>query len=80
MPVRTYEIRVHGEVPGTDLLEIPWLDATREPAQTVLRGRIPDQAALHGVLQRLHSLGLELVEVRQVSDTLGTPAAPVTPS
>ncbi len=77
MPVRTYEICVHGELAGADLLELPGLDVTRQPAQTVLRGHIPDQAALHGVLQRLHSLGLELVEVREVSESLGAPPAPV---
>lgn len=71
---KTYEIRLHGELRGADLLELPDLTATREPAQTVLRGYIPDQAALHGVLQRLHSLGLELVEVRQLSD----PELPIT--
>jgi len=32
----------------------------------VLRGCVPDQAALHGILTRLHSLGLELLEVRRV--------------
>ena len=80
MPVRTYEICVHGEMHGSDVLELPGLDVTRQPAQTVLRGRVPDQAALQGVLQRLHSLGLELVEVRQVSDAVGTPPTRVTPS
>ena len=30
------------------------------------RGSVEDQAALHGVLQQIEALGLELVEVRQV--------------
>jgi hypothetical protein len=36
-----------------------------KPAETVLFGRIEDQSALHGLLQRIEALGLELVEVRR---------------
>ena len=32
---------------------------------TVLAGYLPDQAALHGVIARVHRLGLELVAVNQ---------------
>jgi hypothetical protein len=35
------------------------------PARTVLRGWLPDQAALLGVLARARLLGLELIEVRR---------------
>jgi hypothetical protein len=35
---------------------------------TVLRGRLPDQAALHGTLERVLNLGLELTEVRVLDD------------
>jgi hypothetical protein len=34
------------------------------PVETVLQGEITDQCALHGMLDRVHSLGLELIEVR----------------
>jgi hypothetical protein len=36
----------------------------------LLRGRLPDQAALHGVLARIRDLGIPLLEVRRagVSD------------
>ena len=63
---RSYEIRVRGHVPPEELEEVENLRATIEPAETVLRGCVPDQAALHGILTRLHSLGLELLEVRRV--------------
>jgi hypothetical protein len=63
---RSYEIRVRGHVPPEELEEVENLRATVEPTETVLRGCVPDQAALHGILARLHSLGLELLEVRRV--------------
>jgi hypothetical protein len=62
----SYEIRIKGRV-GDPLLE--WfgdLDASIRPAETVLRGEMPDQAALHGLLDRIQALGLELIEIRQV--------------
>ena len=37
-----------------------------EPVETVLRGPVQDQSALHGILGQIESLGLELVEVRRV--------------
>jgi hypothetical protein len=44
-----------------------WLygfDITRiGPDETALRGSIPDQAALYGLLSRLRDLGLSLVSV-----------------
>ena len=48
-------------------------DAVVEPAVTVLRGEVSDQAQLHGLLARIESLGLELVELRP----LGPPTEPV---
>ena len=41
------------------------LDVVVDPVRTVLRGRLPDQAALLGVLARARLLGLELLEVRR---------------
>jgi hypothetical protein len=34
---------------------------------TVLRGPVVDQAALHGLLQRLRDVGLHLISLREVS-------------
>jgi hypothetical protein len=36
-------------------------------ADATILGDIADQAALHGVLERIESLGLELLEVRRVA-------------
>jgi hypothetical protein len=61
-----YEIRIRGRVSDSLLASFDGLDAEIEPAETVLHGTHLDQAALHGVLERVRTLGLELVEVRQV--------------
>ena len=36
------------------------------PAETIMRGELRDQSELHGVLDQIQLLGLELVEVRQI--------------
>ncbi len=38
------------------------------PVETVLHGEITDQAALHGLLDRVADLGLELIEVRRLPE------------
>ena len=63
-----YEIRVKGNV-GDSLLEsFEGLDARVKPAETIFRGEITDQPALHGILDRIHALGLELIEVKRVDE------------
>jgi hypothetical protein len=49
------------------------LSATVEPVQTVLHGPVRDQAALRGLLDRIQSLGLDLVEVRRLPETPSEP-------
>ncbi len=36
---------------------------------TVIYGRVVDQAALHGLLNRIQELALKLISVRQIPDT-----------
>jgi hypothetical protein len=43
------------------------LSAAHE-VRTVVTGRFPDQAALHGFLHRLRAYGLEVVEIRRVAE------------
>jgi hypothetical protein len=61
-----YEIRLRGRIGKGTLARFEGFDAEVEPAETVLTGQIVDQAALHGLLDKIEGLGLELVEVRQV--------------
>jgi hypothetical protein len=62
-----YEIRVSGLVPQSVLEEIEGVHVVVEPVQTVLRGPVIDQAALHGIINRLQRLGLDLIEVRRLA-------------
>src|SRR3954470_1521159 len=61
-----YEVRVAGVVPETDLLDMRAITLAPEQVDTVLYG-LADEAALYGLLARLRTLGLEVVEVRRVS-------------
>ena len=61
-----YEIRIKGRVGESVLLAFEGLTATTEPVETILYGPIPDQDALHELLTRLQSLGLEVVELRRL--------------
>ena len=61
-----YEIRIAGLVPPEGLADLPDLVLAEQELRTVLTGSFEDQAALHGFLLRLRSLGLELLEVRSL--------------
>ena len=61
-----YEIRVKGRITGALLEHFEDMGAHVQPGGTVLRGTVQDQAALHGLLDRIESVGLELIEVRRM--------------
>ena len=44
------------------------MESDVEPVETILHGPVRDQAELHGLLHRLQSLGLELIEVRRLPE------------
>jgi hypothetical protein len=67
----SYEIRIKGRLSDSLLAAFGELAASVEPAETVLHGPVRDQAALYGLLDRIQSLGLELVEVRRLPETPG---------
>jgi hypothetical protein len=60
-----YEIRVRGLLGSTLLGAFPDLQVQADGRETVLTGRLADQAALYGLLAQIESLGLELLEVRR---------------
>jgi hypothetical protein len=60
-----YEITVRGHLSDTLIAAFGGLTARSQATETVLSGEIADQAALYGVLERIESLGLELLDVRR---------------
>jgi DNA-binding CsgD family transcriptional regulator len=62
----TYEVRVRGQLDEMMLVAFPELAAEPQGDDTLLRGVLPDQSALHGVLAQIETLGLELLEVRRL--------------
>ena len=58
-----YEVIVRGRLGPAVASAFDGLTASPWGASTILRGAI-DQAALHGVLERIDALGLELLDVR----------------
>ena len=66
MPDASYEIRVRGRVSSALLDSFQGMESEIEPVETVLHGPVRDQAELHGLIDRVQALGLELVEVRRL--------------
>ena len=62
-----YEIRIKGLLGKNAAI---WFDGFEVEhtagGETILRGTVIDQAALHGILTRIRDLGLTLTLVRQV--------------
>ena len=62
----SYEIRIKGRLSESLQAAFEGLSVTVEPVETVLHGPIEDQSSLHSLLDRIQSLGLELVEIRRL--------------
>ena len=73
--VPRYEIRVGGHLEPRWAARFDGLDlATDDDGTTVIRGPVADQAALHGLLQRLRDIGIPLVSLTRIAS-----AAPADP-
>ena len=71
-----YEIRVKGHL---DARWTAWFDglaiAHGSDGTTIIHGPVADQAALHGLLQKIRDLGLPLISINHA-----TPGHPETPA
>lgn len=63
-----YEIRIKGRLSDTVIGAFEDFTASVRPAETVMRGELRDQSELHGLLDQIQSLGLELIEVRKLAE------------
>ncbi len=61
-----YMIRIRGHLGATVLSAFPALAPQQDGADTVLTGLL-DRSALYGVLAEVEALGLDLLEVRQLT-------------
>jgi hypothetical protein len=67
MGTARYAFRVRG--PTSDAMQTArqeGLEAEVAPTNTAMRGWLPDQAAVSGMLARIRLLGLELIEFRRL--------------
>jgi hypothetical protein len=60
-----YEIRVHGSAGRAICAQFADCEVDVEGESTTIRAQISDQAALHGLLDRVRDVGIELLEVRR---------------
>ena len=67
-----YVIRIDGHLGATVLSAFPALTSRRDGGYTVLTGLL-DRSALYGVLAEIDALGLDLLEVRQLSPGCESP-------
>ena len=63
-----YEIRIQGHLSAHRAAWFEGLEVqSLENGETVLRGELPDQPALFGILSRIRDAGIPLLEVRRVA-------------
>ena len=68
MPSRQYRLIVEGELSDQVGLTLEGMTLSREGGNTVLVGRVRDQAELQGFLQRLSYFGLTLLSATAVEE------------
>jgi hypothetical protein len=77
----TYAIRVRGRLGARWSAWFDGLDVTStEDGTTTIQGAVADQAALHGLLQKVRDVGLPILSVAQVAqdDRGAEPSTPTT--
>ncbi|GAA1425353.1 hypothetical protein GCM10009601_32150 [Streptomyces thermospinosisporus] len=63
-----YEIRLDGQLSEPLINVFPELDHVEMSGQTLLFGHVVDDAHLYGLLARCQSLGLRVLEIRQMPE------------
>ena len=77
-----YEIRIKGHLASRWATWFDGMSLTAESdGTTILRGPVVDQSALHGLLHKVHDIGLPLLSVTQLDTDPSTcpPPNPDTP-
>ena len=67
MGSQTFEITFLGQAGSTLLAEFDDCEVAIGPGTTTLRAELPDQGALTGLMQRITSLGLDVIDVSLVT-------------
>jgi len=76
-----YEIRIEGHLDARWATWFDGLSLTNESdGTTLIRSLVADQAALHGLLQKVRDVGLPLVSVTQVEPDQPHPDQPTMPT
>ena len=65
-PGSCYEIRVQGTLDRHWTAWFDGLQVSSDGSQTIICGPVADQAALHGLLNKMGGLGLVLISVRRL--------------
>jgi hypothetical protein len=63
----TYQLVVRGELDERYGYLFDGMEMERTEGTTAFTGSVPDQAKLHGLIERIEELGLELLSVQQVA-------------
>ena len=68
MAVREYQVIVRGELSDDAATVFKGMTLERRHGNTILLGRVRDQAELQGVLTRISDLGLTLLSAKSLDD------------
>ena len=71
MQAQTYEITFLGQAGTTLRTEFEDCEVTIGPGTTTVRAELPDRGALSGLMERINSLGLDVIDVSLVASPPG---------
>ena len=76
---KVYRIMVRSELSERYAAAFEGMEMETKSGLTVLTGEVVDQVQLHGIIDRIGDLGLELVSVQSLSEETQNDAANLTP-